>query len=284
MADFNMQLESQNIEGQADNSEPNIESNENEGQAEISESQNAEGQSNEPEDNVTLESLQRDYKALQAEFTKRNEAEKQLLTELQKYGGKDAILQIADFINQNPDRVSRFEEFIKQESQPLNKRNELGIDEASLTDEEKEALEMMNKLAEQKVKNEIQQLEQKIQPFVQAQVNQHINSLISKLDNEYGQDWRKYEKKMSEIAQTFPFSDPQKLTMDDMYSLLDRAVRLSGDKEDFEAKMYEKKLKSAKEKQMSPSQKPSGKTNFKQASNIWEAWNQAKQQLGGSPI
>jgi len=214
-------------------------------------------------DGMTPEQLHKSYKHLQAEFTK----EKGVSKKFEAYGGADQVLQWTQYLINNPD----FANWITSQKT----KNALGIDESTLDDQSKAALDAVRKIAKSVVQDEVNRVRKEMAPISEAQSAALLETHFAKMDKEYGEDWHEMRDLMSELSENLPehtLSNPKFEDVEDLYF---KALRKTGKLEAYAEKKLQKKMDNKKGKS---TDKPgaTGETAPKRANSIKEAFEQAK--------
>lgn len=232
--------------------------------------------SQELSETLTLEKLaasERDYKALQTEFAKRNESDKSLQERFSKFGGVEKVNQYMDFFTNNP----RFAEWLQEEQ----KRELLGdIDITNMDDEQKQALNVVQKLAQQVSKQMTDQLyKEKIQPLADTYKEQLMDKSFAKMDENHP-NWREMQTEMEKLGSHLPKHIQDNPQYEDFEDLYFKSLRVTGKFDDYAASLYQKKLEKKKANSSDSPPTTTGKGMEKPPTNIVEAFQRAKKKLG----
>ena len=209
---------------------------------------------------------QKHFKTLQTKLTKRTEGYNKLKSDLDTFGGPEQVVQWLNYLANNPD----FAKWVEEQKG----RETLGVkDDDGLDDETKKAMEIVRKLAREEA-------ERMVSPITEAQSRAHISDVMGQMDKKYP-GWQEFKEQMGELAESFPESVQSKPSLRDMETLYFMALNETGKMDDYAAKVYEKKLKSVKDKTITkPSSSPPIE-GFKKARTLQEAYMIAKRKING---
>ena len=216
-------------------------------------------------DGMTPEQLHRSYKSLQAEFTK----EKGISKKFEQFGGADQVLQWTEYLARNPD----FAAWITAQKT----KNALGIDESTLDENSRAALDTVRKIARSVMEDEVNRIRRtEIAPLTEAAKQSALESHFAKMDREYGDEWHEMRDLMSELSESLPDIVLDNPTFEDMEDLYFKALRKANKLEAYAGKKLQKQIDTKKGK---ATDKPgaTGETAPKPANSIKEAFEQAKQ-------
>ena len=221
---------------------------------------------------VDLEQLQKDYKALQTDYGKRNESYKEMETRMQgldQFGGVEQMQQWAQYLSDNP----RFARWV-QEEQTREHDSNLGLDGEEIDDDTRRALDLVRKeaelIADQRIK---QAMKEQVDPIAAQYKEQLLTENLSKMDETYD-NWRDVQDKMAELANDLPpdmQDSPTFETLDDLYW---KAMRVTGKMDGYAASQYEKQLRERKAHSTEKPATSSASTGNKKAETMTEAYQQ----------
>jgi hypothetical protein len=220
-------------------------------------------------DGMDAPTLHKSYKAIQSEYTRLNEQFK----ELEKYGGPQQLREWADYLSNDPD----FAVWVKNKQA----KNVFGIDENDMTPEQKEAMNLVKKMASLEAQNQISQVvKSQIEPLAEAYKQQILDTHFKTMDGKYGTDWHEMRDVMSELSKDLPEKIQNKPEFDDIEDLYFRALRRSGKFDSYARKLHEKSLMEKKAKS-TDRPKTSVDSAPRKSRTIQEAFEDAKRQMGG---
>ncbi len=222
---------------------------------------------------MTLETLPSAYKSLQGEYTKNQTAMKAIEKSLEPYGGQEQMLKWAQYLANNQSFAKWAQS--EQQKQVLGTQN----DPNSEVDEDtQKAIETVKRIANQQADRMYQD---KIAPIENKLKQETLESNMSKMDADPAySDWREYQDKMADIAETLPESMQDNPSYEDLQNLYWMAVRKAGKMDEVMAKSYEKILKAKQSKSTERPAPQSSQGALKKAMSITEAYQQAKRGAG----
>jgi hypothetical protein len=220
-------------------------------------------------DGMTAEQLHNSYKSLQGELGKRTESFNDLEGQLSKYGGADQLLQWAEFL----DGSKEFADWYQNQQQAQT----LGTSLDDLDDDTKQAIELVQRMSKSEIDKAMQE---QVAPLQNAYKEQIFQTNIDAMTEKYGDRFDKMRDTMAEIAADMPMEMQDNPTVDTLDDLFWKAMRVSGEMDNYAAEQYQKKLESKKSMSMDA---PTKKTNVGTKSNVvsmLDAYNAAKAAQG----
>jgi len=219
-------------------------------------------------DGMDAPTLHKSYKNLQREYSR---IQNDVVKKFEAYGGTEQVLQWTAYLANNP-------EFAKWVTAQKTK-NEIGIDESTLDESTKSALDTVRKIAKSVVAEEVGRVWQDIEPISELQKQESLARHFEDMDDKYGDAWHEMRDLMSELSEDLPQKAQDRPRFEDVEDLYFKALRKSGKMDAYAAKQYEKKLTEKKSKSTT---KPSsaGESMPLAAKSIAEAFALAKQQQG----
>jgi len=219
MSEDTEQLESEELDGQS---------------IDEMESEELEGQSAD-----TGVDWERDYKELQSTFTKKSEELARINEFVDASGGRESIIKSMELLRD------------PKVQQAIESSKEKGIDEESLSPEQREAL----KLIDSRIKNYVDgKLGSEVTPYLEAQKERNTKALFTKMDDKYP-EWREVQREMGVLAQSLAPAVVDNPTMEVMENLYFAALRNTPKYDAYLKSEYEKRLKRLKGKAVD---RPSG--------------------------
>jgi hypothetical protein len=218
------------------------------------------------------------YKEIQSAFSKATDELKGLkdtVGKFETYGGADKVVEYVDYLTKDPE----FANWVKSR-QSLNA---YGVDESQLQPEEKQAVDLVQKMIKSALAEKEAELEKKweskINPVAETVRANMIREHFNGMDDKYGEDWREMKDVMDELLKSEPSGVQNSPSFEDVEHLYIKAIMREDKMGDFASKIYEKNLKDKTEQASDgPAMKP-GKAAPKQAQTIQEAFEQAKAML-----
>lgn len=210
-----------------------------------------------------LDSAERDYKQLQAQYTKLTQGLGSL--GIRSMGELQERMQILEGLGANP-------EFLDWARAQVAKATAGSGDE-----ETQQALQVIEQIAEQKA-------EEKLAPLKQQALLQKVGQTFARMDQEFGPEWQTMKGRMFELLQRgkqLGLYHPSVETEFDYEFLKGLYIQAAAADPQFVAKQYEKRLR---QKQSAASQSspgtPGTATHQAEAKSMEEAYQQAKRELG----
>ncbi len=216
-------------------------------------------------DGMTGEQLHSSYKSLQGELGKRTESSKEFEGKFDRFGGADQLLQLADYLDGSPE----FGEWYKGQVQSQT----LGTDVNEFDDDTKQALELVQRMSKAEIDKA---MNEKVAPLENAYKEQVLQQNFDTMTDKYGDRFDKMRDTMAELAADMPTEIQDNPTVDTLDDLFWKAMRVSGEMDNYAQEMYQKKLESKKAMSMeAPSKKANVGTN-KNIASMWDAYDAAK--------
>lgn len=216
-------------------------------------------------DGMTGEQLHSSYKSLQGELGKRTESYNDLEGQLNKYGGADQLFQWAEYLDKSPEFAQWYQD--QQQAQTL------GTSVDDLDDDTKQAIELVERMSKVQIDKAMQE---QVAPLQNAYKESIFQQNIETMTEKYGDRFDSMRDKMAEIAKDMPMEMQDNPTADTLDDLFWKAMRVSGEMDNYAAEQYAKKLESKKSMSMDS---PSKKANVGTKSNVvsmLDAYNAAK--------
>lgn len=208
------------------------------------------------------EDVLRDYKALEADYTKKNQEYKANFDRINALGGLDAIENIINNIASNPEVVQQLMQ--GQSPQPEDNPYE---------EADSEAIDTVKQIATDIAK-------QMVAPYEERIRQQDFEVIQGKMDANFP-DWKEYQSEMVEISRNLPTEVTESPSYEVAAGLYAQAVIMKdGGLTKLGEKAYKQSLE-VKKKQSSTPTSPAPPTNTGAVANsIQEAAEQAKRELG----
>ena len=226
------------------------------------------------------EDFQAKYKSLQTEFNTRNESNKELQSDfdqlngsLDKFGGMDGIQKWADWIAQN-------EQAIRKMSAD-EQYNVAGIDMANADDETKRAIQMIETITDQRVKQQVEQaMKEQVQPLSDSFKKESLDKNMNELSDKYGDSFEDLRDEMATLSEKLPAEVQDNPSLEHLEDLYWKALRTTGKMEDYASNVYKKQLEDKKSKSTEKPDSPAGKSAKTQATSVAEAFRMAQEETG----
>lgn len=220
-------------------------------------------------DGMTGEQLHSSYKSLQGELGKRTESYNDLEGQLNKYGGAEQLFQWAEYLDKSPE----FADWYKNQQQAQT----LGTSVDDLDDDTKQAMELVQRMSQSQIEKAMQE---QVAPLQNAYKEQIFQQNVESMTEKYGERFDKMRDTMAEIAKDMPMEIQDNPTADTLDDLFWKAMRVSGEMDNYAAETYAKKLEAKKSMSMDA---PTKKTNVGTKTNVvsmMDAYNAAKAAQG----
>ena len=193
---------------------------------------------------------EKSYKELQKVYGKGQEELKTLRSKMDqiegaagRYGGPEKMGEILDFVTTDPEMLAILQ-------QKTGGSNQLGIDTEGLSEEGKNALRLVDQIAEKRIEKALQdydaRVQSKLSPVLEKQRERELDGFMDKLDKKYGEEWMESLETMETLAQSMPEDVLENPTMDDMEDLFFKALRKEGKLEQFVGKQVTQKTRQKK--------------------------------------
>jgi len=216
-------------------------------------------------DGMTPEKLHKSYKNLQREYSR---IQNDVVKKFEVYGGPEQVLQWTQYLANNPE----FNQWVVSQKN----KTELGIDESTLDESTKSALQTVRKIARSVAEEEMKKVRQEIEPISETQKQEVLARHFEDMDDKYGDSWHEMRDLMSELSESLPQNVQDRPKFDDVEDLYFKALRKSGQMDSYAAKQYEKKITEKRAKSTSKPTSP-GESTPSKARSIAEAFAMAKQ-------
>lgn len=249
MDDTEVSTESSVDEGQSFNEEPSTPA----GQPEVT-----------PEQSPNYE---RDYKELQAEFTRRNQATKALLGKFDSVGGVEEALKLAE-LRKDP----AFKEWESQRNNPY----------ANADADTQKAVKVVEEIAQRIADGRVNEILQRhIAPLVQNRAMEQVQAQIDSMDSlPEMEGWREYEGEMAGLVQELFPQNGHLPVKDQMIATYMLALIRAGKMEEYQSKQYESKLRAKKAQSQGRAGAGGRSTTAVSAGSMEEAFFAAKRAVG----
>ncbi len=237
---------------------------------------------------MTPEALYKQHKNLQADYSKRTDADKArvdqdaaLAQKFAPYGGMDQLLQNAAFLSSDPG----FKEYL--ERLKSNQQNEQYLGEDPDEDSVR-ALKTVTSVANDsasKMKNELRNelMEEFINPMVQKAQAEHMDNVFKQMDNDpdVGDYWRDHQDAMQSKVSLLPKSENGNFSVNDLKTVLFSTLLEKGEFNQVMAKSHNNKLAKLKANSIEPSPGATNKTARGQFTDWLKAAEDAKARVMG---
>jgi hypothetical protein len=214
------------------------------------------------------------YKEIQSAFSKATDdlkGLKETVGKFDNFGGADKVIEYVDYLTKDPE----FANWVKSRQS----KNAFGIDESQLQPEEKQAVDLVQKMIKSALAEKEAELERKweskINPVAETVRANTIQKHFGEMDSKYGEDWREMNTAMDEILASEPDRVKTSPSFEDIEHLYIKALLKEGKMDDFASKIYEKNLKNKTAQAADAPSMKHGKSARKQAETIMEAYEQA---------
>jgi hypothetical protein len=227
--------------------------------------------------------FEKDYKELQSKFSKVTDELKDVKgsqSKFEKYGGADKLIDQVEALLGDDE----FNEWAKQRQQ----KNEYGINPNDTDAETKNALQLVEKIAQsttdRTVKQAVAELKEEIMgsidPVSSSVATETMDRLLDGLDEKYGDSWREVKDEMADIIEADK-SFPKIPTAKAVEGALVQALLNAGKMEAFGEKLYKQSLEAKKDMATETLGTRPDATTDKKPQTVREAYRMAKQQHGG---
>jgi hypothetical protein len=228
----------------------------------------------EPTPEEKLAAVEKDYKALQSEFTKRNETEKGWKDRFQAFGGIDKAHEHLNFLVNDP----AFHDYLKSRQ---SQEYVGGQDISQMDDEQKQAVELVQKIVDQTVASRLENFKREnLDPLANSYHKDSIANTLGEIENDWGDIYRENKDAMAEVVKSLPENVRNNPSKDDLTDLMWSVIRRSGNFEKYAAQFHAQSVKSKKENSTTPPPTTQGFDNLPAPKNIAESFAQAKKKLG----
>ncbi len=197
------------------------------------------------------DSFEQRFKDTQGEYTKSQQAKKELESELgdlstrlDRLGGVENIEKYLAYLQNDPD-------FVALLNQKRDKQN-LGINEEGLTPEAKEVLALVKKIAKAEVLEGMDSvrgdLNGKIDPYIEAAQDRVLSEIYDRMDENYGDSWSDELETIQELSKDWTEDRIAKLKYTDVEELYIVSLKRNGKFDKFAEDIYSKKIAETKRK------------------------------------
>ena len=212
---------------------------------------------------------ERQYKELQGDYGKRNEAFNQLKTKFEKYGGPDSILEVAEYLDSSPE----FAEFIKAQN---TKKYGIDVEEDP---ERAAAVDMVEKIAEALYNKKARPLEEKLNAFEALEKERVIAEHLEDLSEKYP-NWQEQKNTMKRLSDDLPDNIRNNPTLEHLEALYFQSLIADGKINNYAKSLLDAELDNKRANTSDEPPRSSGTSDEGPAETMMEALLRAKKTLG----
>ncbi len=221
------------------------------------------------------------YKELQRVYTQGQDRIKDVENQLgdlervaSQYGGIDRMAEMIQYATTNPE--------ISAAIQKAQQTQGTGINMDELDDQGKKALELVDKIVENKLAARLQEYQtHEIDPIVDAHRVDRVEKLMGQMDEKYGDRWSDSLDSMKNLSETLPRNVLVNPSFNDMEDLFFKALRSEGRFDDFMGETYQQTIQEKKKRSVSkPKTTRSSMPTGGKPANMFEAAELAAKKLG----
>ena len=221
------------------------------------------------------------YKELQRVYTQGQQRLKDMenqLSEIERaasqYGGVDRMSEMIQYATTNPEIAAAI--------QKVQQTQGTGINMDELDDQGKKALELVDKIVENKLASRLQEYQtHEIDPIVDAHRVDRVEKLMGQMDDKYGERWGDSLEAMKTLSEDMPRNVLVNPSFDDMEDLFFKALRTEGRFDEFMGETYQQTIQEKKRRSVSkPKTTASSMPTGSKPSNMFEAAEIAAKKMG----
>ena len=221
------------------------------------------------------------YKELQRVYTQGQQRLKDMenqLSEIERaasqYGGVDRMSEMIQCATTNPEIAAAI--------QKVQQTQGTGINMDELDDQGKKALELVDKIVENKLASRLQEYQtHEIDPIVDAHRVDRVEKLMGQMDDKYGDRWGDSLEAMKTLSEDMPRNVLVNPSFDDMEDLFFKALRTEGRFDEFMGETYQQTIQEKKRRSVSkPKTTASSMPTGSKPSNMFEAAEIAAKKMG----
>ena len=221
------------------------------------------------------------YKELQRVYTQGQQRLKDMesqLSEIERaasqYGGVDRMSEMIQYATTNPEIAAAI--------QKVQQTQGTGINMDELDDQGKKALELVDKIVENKLASRLQEYQtHEIDPIVDAHRVDRVEKLMGQMDDKYGDRWGDSLEAMKTLSEDMPRNVLVNPSFDDMEDLFFKALRTEGRFDEFMGETYQQTIQEKKRRSVSkPKTTASSMPTGSKPSNMFEAAEIAAKKMG----
>lgn len=218
--------------------------------------------------NMTSEKGAEAYSSLQGEYTKVNTEHKELMTEMERFGGWENVQKTAEFLQSDPQFIEWYQQRLAADASGVGNATDMD-------DEQMRAIKTVENLIDQKLRNEYEPKVERLETELnQRTLLENVNTVRDKF-----KDFDDYKETMADISKRLHPDMQATATAEQIEDLYWSAIRESGKMEEKMAQLYQAQLEAKKAQDTGAASGVATTTSNAKVMNIADAFTLAKKTL-----